>query len=175
MKKTFEFIENRWLNLFIFTSVFYFGCWLDLYFESFYFIYISLMLFLIFVKDKDINEDFLIDKFDKSSYDYAYFYNMLQAFMHLSYFIVGFNSSHKLSIDLAYSLLGIFAFTRLWFVLHFIPVSGFIFPYQKLIASVGMITVLIGFAMLVSKIVHDFSGFEWFSPILTTPISLIFG
>ena len=164
-------LENRQKNLWALVLLFVIGILIELGLGVHSFIYLCLFGSFAFAEKPE--HQYFQDPNDYGEYSAEYLPSIYRAFMAISFVVLAFSNSSEITLDIAFFLLWSLGYSLLGFTTTFVPKNGFDFGGNYIVAQVYFLIFLLTNLVLIYWLITNFSGFNWFSSVVTLPLSLV--
>jgi len=164
-------LENRQVNFWALMAFFVIGVLIELSLGVHSFIYIALLASFIFSEKPE--QQYFQDPNDFGEYSAEYLPSIYRAFMAISFVVLAYFYTAKITLDIAFFILWSVGYSLLGFTATFIPKNGFKVGGNYKNAQIYFLVFLSSNLVLIYWLIINFSGFNWFSTVLTKPLNLI--
>lgn len=166
-------LESRQFNFWAFVVFFLVGVFVELALGFHSFIYLSLLTSFAFSEKAD--QQYFQDPTDLGEYSAQYLPSIYRAFMSIAFVILAYTHSAKITLDIAFFILWSLGYSVLGFATTFVPKNGFKHSGSYKTAQIYCLVLLVSNLILVNWLIINFSGFNWFSSVITKPLGVVIG
>ncbi|ARD45294.1 hypothetical protein [Colwellia sp. PAMC 21821] len=164
-------LENRQLNFWALMAFFVIGVLIELGLGVHSFIYLCLLASFAFTEKPE--QHYFQDPKDLGEYSSEYLPSIYRAFMAISFVVLAYSHSALITLDIAFFILWSLGYSLLGFTSTFIPKNGLKVGGNYKITQVYFIIFLSINLVLIYWLITAFSGFNWFSSVITKLLSLV--
>ena len=164
-------LENRQVNLWTLVAFFVTGVLIELGLGVHSFIYLCILASFAFAEKPE--QQYFQDPNDLGEYSAEYLPSIYRAFMAISFVVLAYSNSTQITLDIAFFILWSLGYSLLGFTSTFVPKNGFKIGGNYKIAQVYFFIFLLINLVLIYWLIANFSGFNWFSSVITKPLSLV--
>jgi len=164
-------LENRSLNFWLIAGFILTGVIAEMILKVHSFVYVFLILSLLFPENR---RGKFTDKLELVEYNSGYTSSLYRAFMSLAFVFLAMYFSPKITLDIAFFIIWSVGYSILGYTDTFIPVDGFNRGGDYVKAQLYLVFFLSVNLALLYFIISNFSGFNWFSSVITEPLTVLY-